>query len=479
LEKQAVGEGLNAWGARLNTVIDLTEEALSGVLTKSLTGNATLTSTNYASDEARHMVLVFTDGGLSANATVTIPDVEKVYIVRNAGATYDVILTAGGATNATVKPGEIRLVYCDGATAVRVETNADLTTVAGIAADVSAVAAIDTDVTAVAAIDANVTTVAGISANVTTVAGISANVTSVAGNATNINTVAGISADVTTVAGDSAAVQAVAADAADIGTVATNIANVNKVAAVDTSVSTVAGISANVTTVAGISANVTTVAGVSANVTTVAGIAADVTAVAGISSADLAAVAAIDTQVGTVAGISADVTTVAGIAADVTFVATNGVVPGNRTLTAGTGLTGGGDLTANRTFAVDVASDANVRAGTANKILDAAVLVSAAAPVSLADGANIAVDMNAGRVFTVTLGGNRTLDNPTNQTAGESGIFIVKQDATGNRTLSYGSNYKFAGGAPTLSTAANAIDVISYYVEADGTILCTFVGEFA
>ena len=160
LEKQAPGEGLNSWGTRLNTVIDLTEEALSGVLTKSLTGDVTLTSTNYTSDEARHMVLVFTDGGLSGAATVTIPDVQKVYIVRNAGATHNVILTAGGATNATVGPGEIRLVYCDGATAVRVETNANLAAVAAIDADVTTVAGIDTDVSAVAAIDADVTTVA-------------------------------------------------------------------------------------------------------------------------------------------------------------------------------------------------------------------------------------------------------------------------------------------------------------------------------
>jgi hypothetical protein len=125
------------------------------------------------------------------------------------------------------------------------------------------------------------------------------------------------------------------------------------------------------------------------------------------------------------------------------------------------------------------ATSAQLQGGTADAFLDASVVYAAAAPVTLTDGASITPDFNAGRIFTVTLGGNRTLENATNQAAGQSGIIIVKQDGTGSRTLSYGTNYKFAGGAPTLSTAASAIDVISYYVEASGTILCTFVGEFA
>ena len=163
------------------------------------------------------------------------------------------------------------------------------------------------------------------------------------------------------------------------------------------------------------------------------------------------------------------------------FLSTDGTTPAweTRTLTAGTGLTGGGDLTVNLTFDVDKATDANLHAGAANKIVDAAGVYSASAPVTLTDGATITPDFNAGRIFMITLGGNRTLANADNQVAGQSGIFIIKQDGAGSRTLSYGANYKFAGGAPDLSETAGAIDVISYYVEADGTILCTFAGAFA
>ena len=81
--------------------------------------------------------------------------------------------------------------------------------------------------------------------------------------------------------------------------------------------------------------------------------------------------------------------------------------------------------------------------------------------VALSDGANISTDASAGNVFTVTLGGNRTLDNPSNITAGETYHFQVTQDGTGSRTLAYGAYFKWAGGAaPILSTTGGKIDLI-------------------
>ena len=59
--------------------------------------------------------------------------------------------------------------------------------------------------------------------------------------------------------------------------------------------------------------------------------------------------------------------------------------------------------------------------------------------------------------------GAYTLANPSNVTAGQSGSIIIVQDGTGGRTLSYGTNWDFPGGtAPTLSTAASAVDRIDY-----------------
>lgn len=87
---------------------------------------------------------------------------------------------------------------------------------------------------------------------------------------------------------------------------------------------------------------------------------------------------------------------------------------------------------------------------------------------TLTDAANITWDAQLNQVASVTLAGNRTLDNPTNMKDGATYILTVKQDATGSRTLSFGSAYKFPGGtAPTLTAAANAVDILTFV--SDGT----------
>ena len=95
------------------------------------------------------------------------------------------------------------------------------------------------------------------------------------------------------------------------------------------------------------------------------------------------------------------------------------------------------------------------------------------AVVGLTDAATILVDFNAGNNFSVTLGANRTLGQPSNQVVGQSGSFFITQDGTGSRTLAYHADYKWVGGAaPTLSTAANAVDRIDYIVAAANKIHC-------
>lgn len=91
--------------------------------------------------------------------------------------------------------------------------------------------------------------------------------------------------------------------------------------------------------------------------------------------------------------------------------------------------------------------------------------------VALTDGASITPDMADGNFFSVTLGGNRTLQNPTNLTAGQSGSIFITQDSGGSKTLAYGSYWDFAGGsAPTLSTAANTVDRLDYVVRSTTSI---------
>lgn len=82
----------------------------------------------------------------------------------------------------------------------------------------------------------------------------------------------------------------------------------------------------------------------------------------------------------------------------------------------------------------------------------------------LADGANIAVDLAKGLTCTVTIDGNRTMDNPTKKHDGRLVTFRIQQDATtGSRLITWASEYTFAGGtAPTLSTGVNDVDVVTF-----------------
>lgn len=82
----------------------------------------------------------------------------------------------------------------------------------------------------------------------------------------------------------------------------------------------------------------------------------------------------------------------------------------------------------------------------------------------------VAVDASVARMFSLTLTGNATLGFPTNLTAGMKFEIFIRQDATGSRTLAYGSGWKFPSGiVPVLSTAANSLDILAAVY--DGTTL--------
>lgn len=99
---------------------------------------------------------------------------------------------------------------------------------------------------------------------------------------------------------------------------------------------------------------------------------------------------------------------------------------------------------------------------------------------ALTDGATITPDFSASNNFSVTLGGNRTMANPTNIVAGQSGSIFITQDATGSRTLAWGSYWKFSNGtAPTLSTTANAVDRVDYIVNSSTAIQAVFTAKYS
>ena len=118
-----------------------------------------------------------------------------------------------------------------------------------------------------------------------------------------------------------------------------------------------------------------------------------------------------------------------------------------------------------------------------NAVTDAAQTFTAAQRGTigtLTDGATITPDFATANNFTVTLAGNRTIANPTNITAGQSGSIFIVQDGTGSRTAAWGSYWDFAGGtAPTLSTTAAAVDRVDYVVRSSTSIHTVFTGNYS
>jgi hypothetical protein len=93
----------------------------------------------------------------------------------------------------------------------------------------------------------------------------------------------------------------------------------------------------------------------------------------------------------------------------------------------------------------------------------------AGAVSNLTFGTSIAVDCSLGNDFRLTLTASTgVLANPTNLADGEKFVVWVTQDSTGSRTMTYGTNYKFTTAlpAPTLSTAANAVDLLMFVYNA-------------
>jgi hypothetical protein len=113
LEQQGTGDNSGTWGSRLNTnTIALIDEAIAGVAAITISGNVTLTSSNFATDQARKKVLKL-DGTPASNFNITIPSVEKNYLVHNNTGKTATITTGSGAT-AAIPTTAVKEVYCDG-----------------------------------------------------------------------------------------------------------------------------------------------------------------------------------------------------------------------------------------------------------------------------------------------------------------------------------------------------------------------------
>ena len=88
---------------------------------------------------------------------------------------------------------------------------------------------------------------------------------------------------------------------------------------------------------------------------------------------------------------------------------------------------------------------------------------------ALSSSSSITPNFGSRNNFTLTLSTNTTIQNPSNLTAGQSGVIVLTY--SGNRTVAFGSYWKFPGGtAPTMTSTSGKVDVICYYVESSTRI---------
>lgn len=123
-EKQGVGENANTWGSILNTnVIELIDEAIGGYVVVSVSSApVTLSSNNGATDQARQASLEFA-GTLTADVTITIPQEEKTYFLRNSTTgSFAVTMKTAAGTAVTVPQSSNVFVACDGTEIYKIET---------------------------------------------------------------------------------------------------------------------------------------------------------------------------------------------------------------------------------------------------------------------------------------------------------------------------------------------------------------------
>lgn len=98
--------------------------------------------------------------------------------------------------------------------------------------------------------------------------------------------------------------------------------------------------------------------------------------------------------------------------------------------------------------------------------------------LQLADEASVIWDVEQKPAAFVVLGGNRAVADPVNMTPGLTYKLTVIQDASGSRTLTWGGSYKFPGGTPpTLSTAGNAVDELTFNSDGSNMKLVGFAKD--
>jgi len=425
IEKPGTGDQSGTWGDTTNTNMDIIDRAISGVVSLSLTGTSTtLTTTDGSLTDGMYKVLVLA-GSTAGTNTITIApnDADKFYLVKN-GSGQSAVFSQGTGANVTIPNGGADIIFSDGAgTGAAVSSIFANSLSFGKVNLTSDTASGDAAALGYTAAEGLILTGQGSTNDVTIKNDADADVLEIPTGSTNVTVVGDITAGGTlnaagdTSAGDDAAIGYTAA----LGLILTGQGSTNDVTIVNDADATVLSVATGGTDV---------------------DIVGDVTA----------------------ATVNADGDTSAGDNAAMGYTAAEGLI-----------LTGQGstnDVTIKNDADADVIE---IPTGTTNVTVagqfNGGTIILAETDTDTSNTGSVTIDFSAHQNFVLTLTGNVTLANPSTESVGQAGVFVFIQDGTGSRTLSLGTDYESpAGGGITLSTAANAVDVVPYFVKASGSI---------
>jgi hypothetical protein len=453
IELIGTGDQSGTWGATTNTNMGtLIEQAVVGYSTQAVTdsGVATVLSiTSGSSSTGRNYVIEFM-GALTAARTVTVPAVNKPYVFfNNTTGGFAVTVKVSGQTGVTIANGKKAIVYTNTTDVIEV-ANAPVTE-AGTQTLTNKTLTSPTLTTPTVALVKSST-----SFTVQTGGTATALTIDTSQNATFVGDVAANVLKPTTALG--ATYGGTAQSSYTIGDIlyASGTSTLTKLAAGGngTVLTIASGIPSWATSSVGVSSFQTSLSGLTPSTATTG-----VVTLAGTLGASSGGTGLVSYTIGDLVYASAT-TTLSKLA---------GVAVGSVLVSGGVGTAPAYSAAPTLTSLTTTTTTSATLVGTHNAYGNI---------IALTDGTTIAVDMSVtgGNNFSVTLGGNRTLGNPTGLTAGQSGIVYVSQDATGSRTLAYGSYWKFPSGtAPTLTTTASATDALVYTVRTATSITVTSI----
>lgn len=114
LRQQGLGTNTNTWGDdKLNEVLRDIDQILGTIKTITLTGDYTITSTNYVTTADNKNCGFRFNGSLTSAATITVPALKVAYFMRNTCGASLAIKTSSGS-GITLPNGRQAWVYCDG-----------------------------------------------------------------------------------------------------------------------------------------------------------------------------------------------------------------------------------------------------------------------------------------------------------------------------------------------------------------------------